>query len=139
MTSSAIFYQKIDVFLVLEVPIQRGDVTMIEIELYAQLSRDLVHIFFFSNLLLRHHFHSAQKTCFFVNDKHHFSKLTLTHFLTYRKITLFELFGSLSNILRRWCSFHSLFDNYRLHHLSCLYLWFELLLKVERLSFETLV
>lgn len=101
LTSSAIFYQKIDVFLVLEVPIQRGDVTMIEIELNAQLSRDLVHIFLLSNLLLRHHFHSAQKTCFFVYDKHNFSKLTLTHFLTYRKITFFELFRSLSNILRR--------------------------------------
>lgn len=52
LPASAILNQQINILLVLEVAIEGCDVTMIEVELNAELSCDLIDILFLADLLL---------------------------------------------------------------------------------------
>lgn len=52
LPASAILNQQVHILFVLEVAIERGDITMIEVELNTELSCDLIHILFLADLLL---------------------------------------------------------------------------------------
>jgi hypothetical protein len=52
---------------------------MIQKGLDAQLSRNLVYIFFLPYLFLRHHFHPTQKTSSPMNNEEDLTELTFSH------------------------------------------------------------
>ena len=52
LPASAILNQQIHIFLILKVAIEGCDVTMIEVELNAELSCNLIDVFFLADLLL---------------------------------------------------------------------------------------
>ena len=94
LPARAVLNQQVHVFLVLEETIKRCDVTVVEEELDAEFSCDLVDVLFFTDLLLRHYLHAAEETCFLVLDEHHLSELALAHFLADCEVRFFELFSS---------------------------------------------
>lgn len=81
LPSCAILDEEVDILLVLEISIEGCHISMVEVELNAELTCDLIHIFFLSNLFLRHDFHTTQEACFFVLYKHDLSELAFTHLL----------------------------------------------------------
>jgi hypothetical protein len=59
LSASAVLNEQVYVLLVLEVAVERSHVSMVEEELNAQLSCDLIHVLLLPDLLLGHHLHAA--------------------------------------------------------------------------------
>jgi hypothetical protein len=66
LPSCAVFNQEIHILLVLEVPVERSNVAVVEVELNAEFTGNLIHVLFLSYLFLRHDFHATQEACLFV-------------------------------------------------------------------------
>lgn len=62
----AVLHQQVHVLFVTEVAVEGRDVAMGQVEIYAQLSRDLVLVALLPDLLLRHYLQAHQKTCLLV-------------------------------------------------------------------------
>ena len=69
---------------------------MAEVELDAQLARNLALIFLVTNLFLLHDFHATQKTSLFMLNKHDLSKLSFAQLFANGKIILLK-FNILGN------------------------------------------
>lgn len=86
---SAVLYKKIHIFFILKIPIQRGNISMCKIKLYAKLSGNLSFILFVSDLFFLHHFHAAQETSLFVLHEHYLPELPLAElFANYEILSL---------------------------------------------------
>ena len=68
MAPGAVLYEEIDVFLVLKISIERGDVPMGKVELHTEFSRNLPLVLLVADLFLLHDLHPAQETCLLVLD-----------------------------------------------------------------------
>lgn len=88
LTISAELNQQIDVVLIFEIAVERSNVPMIEVKLYAKLSCYLVHILLFPDLLLGHDFHGTKEARLPVDHHHHLTELTLAHLLADYEIAL---------------------------------------------------
>ena len=83
--------QQVNILFVLEISIQRRNISVSQIKLNAQLSGNLALIFLVSDLLFLHYLHSTQKSSLFMLDQHHLTELAFSKLFSYNKIVSLEI------------------------------------------------
>jgi hypothetical protein len=66
---------------------------MLEVELDAEFTCNLIDVLLLSDLFLRHYLHPAKETSFLVDHHHHLAELPLPHPAPNREVCLAELAG----------------------------------------------
>ena len=91
LPSCTILDQQVNILFVLEISIQRRNISVSQIKLNAQLSGNLALIFLVSDLLFLHYLHSTQKSSLFMLDQHHLTELAFSKLFSYNKIVSLEI------------------------------------------------